>query len=206
MNSFLSFAPNNRIFFFCILILSIEGSKRLIIQQQNKQSKQQKYTNGSNERNQQHGRNDGHRHRWWPNKVQPLIKQYFDREIFGQEVFISLLDFFMIFGAMGSYLLSDKLGRKSNFATAAMLFLVGIVLQAAAFNYWLLLVGRSLVGIGAGIGFAIDPVYIAEISPSRDRGFLVGFSEIVNAFFTQSDFISTIVIVRPFFSLYVWPN
>ena len=112
----------------------------------------------------------------------------------------------MIFGAMGSYLLSDKLGRKSNFATAAMLFLVGIVLQAAAFNYWLLLVGRSLVGIGAGIGFAIDPVYIAEISPSRDRGFLVGFSEIVNAFFTQSDFISTIVIVRPFFSLYVWPN
>ena len=92
-------------FFFCILILSIEGSKRLIIQQQNKQSKQQKYTNGSNERNQQHGRNDGHRHRWWPNKVQPLIKQYFDREIFGQEVFISLLDFFMIFGAMGSYLL-----------------------------------------------------------------------------------------------------
>ena len=110
--------------------------------------------------------------------VGPLIKQYFNLEIFGQEVFISILDFFQIFGAIGSYLLADKLGRKANFATAAILFLVGIALQAAAFDYWLLLVGRSLVGIGAGIGFAIDPVYIAEMSPSHNRGFLVGFSEI----------------------------
>ena len=106
--------------------------------------------------------------------VGPLIKQYFNLEIFGQEVFISILDFFQIFGAIGSYLLADKLGRKANFATAAILFLVGIALQAAAFDYWLLLVGRSLVGIGAGIGFAIDPVYIAEMSPSHNRGFLVG--------------------------------
>ena len=29
---------------------------------------------------------------------------------------------------------------------------------------------------------------------------------LVNAFFTQSEFISTIVIVRPFFFLYFWPN
>lgn len=29
---------------------------------------------------------------------------------------------------------------------------------------------------------------------------------LVNAFFTQSEFISTIVIVRPFFFLYLWPN
>ena len=80
-----------------------------------------------------------------------------------------LLDFFMIFGAIGSYLLADKLGRKSNFATAAILFLVGIALQASSFEYWLLLVGWLLVGIGAGIGFAIDPVYIAKMSPLREE-------------------------------------
>ena len=63
-----------------------------------------------------------------------LIKQYFHLKTFGREVFILLLDFFMIFGAIGSYLLADKLGRKSNFATAAILFLVGIALQASAFS------------------------------------------------------------------------
>ena len=84
--------------------------------------------------------------------IGPLIKRYFDLETIGQEVFILILDFSMIFGAMGSYLLADKLGQKSNFATAAILFQMGIALQAATFDYWLLLVGRSLVGIGAGIG------------------------------------------------------
>ena len=40
------------------------------------------------------------------------------------------------------------------------------------------MVGRVFVGIGVGSGLAIDPVYIAEISPAAHRGRLVTWSEI----------------------------
>ena len=61
---------------------------------------------------------------------------------------------------------------------AAVSFIVGVVIQAAALNYATLMVGRVFVGVGVGSGLAIDPVYIAEISPAAHRGRLVTWSEI----------------------------
>ena len=40
------------------------------------------------------------------------------------------------------------------------------------------MLGRVLIGLGCGFGFAVDPVYIAEISPPHARGRLVTWSEI----------------------------
>ena len=39
------------------------------------------------------------------------------------------------------------------------------------------MVGRMIVGIGVGVGEAIDPMYIAEIAPSHVRGELVSWAE-----------------------------
>ncbi len=61
---------------------------------------------------------------------------------------------------------------------AAVSFIIGVIIQAAALNYATLMVGRVFVGIGVGSGLAIDPVYIAEISPAAHRGRLVTWSEI----------------------------
>lgn len=61
---------------------------------------------------------------------------------------------------------------------AAVSFIIGVVIQATALNYATLMVGRAFVGIGVGSGLAIDPVYIAEISPAAHRGRLVTWSEI----------------------------
>ena len=38
--------------------------------------------------------------------------------------------------------------------------------------------GRTIVGLGVGFGLAVDPLYIAEISPAKYRGRLVTWSEI----------------------------
>lgn len=61
---------------------------------------------------------------------------------------------------------------------AALCFILGVVLLALAPNYTILLLGRFWVGIGVGIGLAIDPMYIAELSPAARRGELVTYSEI----------------------------
>jgi sugar porter (SP) family MFS transporter len=50
--------------------------------------------------------------------------------------------------------------------------------MALSKSYALLLFGRFFVGVGVGIGLAIDPLYIAEISPAKHRGQLVTWSEI----------------------------
>eukprot|EP00971_Amphidinium_carterae_P265712 5271317-Amphidinium_carterae.1 len=50
-------------------------------------------------------------------------------------------------------------------------------MSAAAPNYWWLMGGRIFLGIGIGIGQAIDPLYIAEVSPADYRGSLTTWSE-----------------------------
>lgn len=37
--------------------------------------------------------------------------------------------------------------------------------------------GRAISGVGVGLGFAVDPMYIAEVSPAQHRGQLVSWSE-----------------------------
>jgi len=83
-----------------------------------------------------------------------------------------------VFGGLAAFYFSDRFGRRTTFAVASVIFLVGIVCLAAAPNYSVLLVGRFLIGIGVGTGFAIDPLYIAEVTPSKHRGELVTWSEI----------------------------
>ena len=41
--------------------------------------------------------------------------------------------------------------------------------MASATSFVQLMLGRVLVGLGCGFGFAVDPVYIAEISPPHAR-------------------------------------
>ena len=82
-----------------------------------------------------------------------------------------------IAGAILSGLVSEELGRRNVFLVSAFVFSAGSVVQALSWTYASLLVGILLVGLGVGIGLAIDPLYIAEISPPGGRGFFVTYSE-----------------------------
>ena len=64
--------------------------------------------------------------------------------------------------------LSDTKGRKKVFLTTAMIFLIGSVVCIIAHNIYVLLLGRLLQGIGAGMSAMICPAIIGEsIEPAR---------------------------------------
>jgi len=83
-----------------------------------------------------------------------------------------------IFGAASSYQVADRFGRTKAILISSWTILVGRLSMALVSSYPLLLIARLVTGFGGGLGFAIDPLYITEISPAAYRGFLVTFSEI----------------------------
>jgi len=97
---------------------------------------------------------------------------------FQYEMLIGLVNLVAVLGAMLAYFISDGFGRRVCLATAAFMFLIGNAVCAVASGYWMLLFGRVFAGLGVGLGNAIDPLYISEISPARYRGGLVSSSEV----------------------------
>jgi MFS family permease len=95
-----------------------------------------------------------------------------------RELFIGSLNMWSIFGSLFAHWICDRYGRRHSFNVAAVGFIVGLVIMAMAPNYTVLMIGRVFVGLGVGFGLAIDPLYIAEISPAAHRGRLVTWSEI----------------------------
>ncbi|CAN0914994.1 Probable polyol transporter 4 [Linum grandiflorum] len=63
-------------------------------------------------------------------------------------------------------------------ALAAVVFQCGAIVMTLAPSFETLMIGRLLAGIGIGLGVMIAPVYIAELSPTINRGSLTSFPEI----------------------------
>ncbi len=61
----------------------------------------------------------------------------------------------------------------------AIIFAVGALGCAFAWNIEVLIVMRILIGIAIGITSYVVPMYIAEISPSRRRGLLVTLNQLM---------------------------
>ncbi|KAF9578730.1 myo-inositol transporter [Lunasporangiospora selenospora] len=64
-------------------------------------------------------------------------------------------------------------GRKPVTLLASVIFVVGAALMTFAHHYWLLLLGRVVVGVGVGLAALVVPLYIGELAPSAYRGRLV---------------------------------
>ncbi|MDF2724780.1 MAG: sugar transporter [Paenibacillus sp.] len=76
-------------------------------------------------------------------------------------------------GAACSGVLSDKYGRKKMLVASALLFSFGAFLSALPPGVTGLVIARIIGGIGVGMTSTLSPLYIAEISPARNRGRLV---------------------------------
>lgn len=83
------------------------------------------------------------------------------------------------FGALLTFPVAEKYGRKRAIMTAALVFCVGGAMMSGA-NGMLELVyaGGAMGGLGIGMATMTVPVYIAETSPPSIRGRLVGVFEI----------------------------
>ncbi|XP_038890849.1 sugar carrier protein C-like [Benincasa hispida] len=63
-------------------------------------------------------------------------------------------------------------GRKKSMLLGSIVFLVGAIVNAAAINIAMLIIGRICLGIGVGFSLQSIPLYVSEMAPSKYRGSL----------------------------------
>jgi SP family arabinose:H+ symporter-like MFS transporter len=83
-----------------------------------------------------------------------------------------------VFGAIFSGPLGQKIGSRGALRIMAVLYVVSALGCALAVNWPMFLVFRFLGGLGIGGSSVLGPVYIAELSPAKWRGRLVGLFQI----------------------------
>ncbi|KAG0235129.1 myo-inositol transporter [Actinomortierella wolfii] len=101
------------------------------------------------------------------------IKEEFGLSSQDQEFVVGGTTLGAILGGMMAGLLTDVVGRKPVTLLSSVIFIVGAALMTFAHTYWLLLLGRVVVGVGVGLAALVVPLYIGELAPSAYRGRLV---------------------------------
>jgi sugar porter (SP) family MFS transporter len=95
-----------------------------------------------------------------------------------KEVAVGCLNFISAVGALGAGVVYHKQGAVKCVKFAVVLYAVGMFIIALSGSFSSVFFGRLVCGLGVGLGFAICPQYIAEISPPEWRGVLVSMFEI----------------------------
>ena len=111
----------------------------------------------------------------------PFYKSVFGLEdgsfLFGFSV--SGLIWGCIFGNFFAGPLMNRIGRKSTLLISSILFIISSLMTAFSEAIVMFIIGRILAGIGVGFAILVAPVYIAEISPPKKRGWLVSFNQLL---------------------------
>jgi len=92
--------------------------------------------------------------------------------------------------------LSDRFGRRTCLRFVGLLYLLSALGCALAWNWDALLVFRTLSGLAVGASSVISPTYIAETSPPRLRGRLVGAFQFNVVFGIMLAYISNYFVGR----------
>jgi len=95
-----------------------------------------------------------------------------------KEVALGCLNFVSGLGAILTSELNEYMGSPKSMAWCLGLYVLGMANVALADGIKSLLFGRVVTGLGVGIGIAVCPQYIAEISPTEHRGVLVACFEV----------------------------
>ncbi len=80
-----------------------------------------------------------------------------------------------ILGAMFAGIPGDRLGRRDSLRIMAVLYMASALGCAFAWGWSSLVFFRFIGGLGIGGSSVLGPMYIAEVSPAKWRGRLVGF-------------------------------
>ncbi|HEX2712358.1 MAG TPA: sugar porter family MFS transporter [Candidatus Acidoferrales bacterium] len=80
-----------------------------------------------------------------------------------------------VMGSLFAGIPGDRFGRRDSLRGLAVLYLVSALGCAFAWDWYAVVFFRFLGGLGIGGSSVLGPMYIAEISPAKWRGRLVGF-------------------------------
>lgn len=108
----------------------------------------------------------------------PKIQDSMNLTSYQLEMYEAAISAAAILGALLAGVVSEPVGRLACFQISSVLFVVGSLVQSFSLDYAMLMAGVTIVGVAVGFGLAVDPIYIAEISPKEGRGFFVTWSEV----------------------------
>ncbi len=89
---------------------------------------------------------------------------------------------------------TDRIGRRNMLMVMGVLYFVSAVGSALAWDWYAFLVFRFIGGLGVGGASVLSPMYIAEISPARQRGRLVALAQFNIVFGILLAFVSNYLI------------
>jgi SP family sugar:H+ symporter-like MFS transporter len=82
-------------------------------------------------------------------------------------------------GAFFAGRLADVMGRRNVMMLAAVLFLVGALLQGLANDHTVFILARILGGMAVGAASVLSPAYISEVAPASIRGRMTTVQQIM---------------------------
>jgi MFS transporter, SP family, sugar:H+ symporter len=89
----------------------------------------------------------------------------------------------LLLGCMaGSFLagwLADAMGRRNVMMLAAILFLIGALIQGSAESQTVFVVARIMGGMAVGAASVLSPAYISEVAPANIRGRMTTVQQIM---------------------------
>lgn len=107
------------------------------------------------------------------------IEREFDTNEEQEELIVAGTKFGAVPGAFLGAVLMLAYGRRLCIALDSIPYVVGPVMMALASEWWVLVLGRVVVGMGVGISAIVVPAYLGEMSPARTRGTIVSIYEVM---------------------------
>ncbi|KAH7925500.1 general substrate transporter [Leucogyrophana mollusca] len=95
---------------------------------------------------------------------------------------VAILELGAWVGVLATGYLADKLSRKYTIVLAVVVFCIGVIVQAAAYQPSSIYGGRFITGLGVGSLSMAVPLYNAELAPPEVRGSLVALQQLAITF------------------------
>ena len=115
-------------------------------------------------------------------------------DAFHGTVVIGMALFGTLFGAIFGGIPTNKIGRKNTLIWIGVLYSVSAIGSALSLDPITFGVFRFIGGLGVGASTVAAPAYISEIAPTKHRGRLVGFYQLMLVFGILAAFISNYVL------------
>ncbi|TFI58983.1 MFS transporter [Sphingomonas parva] len=113
------------------------------------------------------------------NGTQEGLKQAFQLSEGGLGFTVGSLLIGCFIGAFLAGRLADLMGRRNVMMLAALLFLVGALIQGFAHEQAIFVVARILGGMAVGAASVLSPAYISEVAPASIRGRMTTVQQIM---------------------------
>ncbi|TGX54160.1 MFS transporter [Sphingomonas gei] len=113
------------------------------------------------------------------NGTQPGLKAAFALDDAGLGFTVGSLLIGCVIGAFSAGTLADRMGRRNVMRVAAILFLIGALVQGLAHDHTIFVVARILGGMAVGAASVLSPAYISEVAPANIRGRMTTVQQIM---------------------------